>query len=120
MIKVSKQQKKIIQERQKLEQGIQNWVGENTHKPMPKIAQKLFLKAKYRMVAHSNRFATNGFTMSSLYLPFWYGVINFLLKIFRVEIRFSTGDQNQVLNAGIFHKGKYFDSYIKPEEKKND
>lgn len=111
-----KEQRKILEQRKKFETGVQNWIEANTHKPMPKWAQKLFEKAKYRMVLHTNRFTKNGFTWSSLKLPFWYSIINLLLWFFRVQIRFSTGDQGQILNVGIFQKGKYFDSYIKPED----
>jgi len=111
-----KEQRRILEQRKKFETGVQNWIEANTHKPMPKWAQGIFEKAKYRMVLHSNRFTTNGFTWSSLKLPFWYSVINLLLWVFRVEIRFSTEPGGQIINVGVFYKGKYFDSYIKPEE----
>lgn len=111
-----KTQKRILKERRELEYRIQNWIETNTHKPMPGWAQKVFEHAKYRMVLHTGRFTRNGFTMSSLLLPFYYSVINLLLWAFRVTIRFSTDDNKQVLNVAVFHKGKYFDSCIKPEE----
>lgn len=111
-----KEQRRILEKRKKFETAVQNWIEANTHKPMPSYAQKLFEKAKYRMVLHTNRFTKNGFTYSTLWLPFWYTVIKFLLWWYRVEIRFSTEPGGQIINVGVFHKGKYFDSYIKPEE----
>lgn len=115
-----KQQRKILEERKRFETGVQNWIEANTHKPMPGWAQKLFGKAKYRMVFHSNRFTTRGFTWSALYLPMWYSVINVLLWMFKVEIRFSTEPETgKVLNVAVFQKKKYFDSYLKPEDVTN-
>lgn len=114
-----KAQKKIMRERIEREKKMQMWVANNTLKALPKFFQKSFERATYRMIFHSNRFAKNGFTMSSLKLPLYYMYVNGLLKLFGVTLKFSTEENGAVINVATFKRGKYFDSYIRPEDYSN-
>lgn len=114
---VLKTQKKLMKERIAREKAIQMWVAENTRKALPKWIQRWFEIATYRLTLHSNRFAKNGFTMSSIKLPILYAFVTGCLKLFGVTLRFSTEETTgAVLNVATFKRGKYYDSFIKPEE----
>lgn len=111
-----KAQKKLVKERMAREKAISLWVAENLKKPFPKWLQPRFEKASYRMVRYIEEFTKLKTTKSILRILFYHLFIDWCLRIYGVQLRFSTEESGAVINVATFKKGKYFDSFIRPEE----